>query len=64
MPNKVEFNKDYPSIKRSDEYYKTALDLIPAQTQTLAKGTGQNIKGVAPKYLKRGPDRQGPWPWP
>ena len=54
MPNKVEFNKDYPSIKRSDEYYKTALDLIPAQTQTLAKGTGQNIKGVAPKYLKRG----------
>ena len=54
MPNKVEFNKDYPSIKKSNEYYKVALDLIPAQTQTLAKGTGQNIKGVAPKYLKRG----------
>lgn len=54
MPNKVEFNKDYPSITKSDEYYKIALDLIPAQTQTLAKGTGQNIKGVAPKYLKRG----------
>jgi glutamate-1-semialdehyde aminotransferase len=54
MPNKVEFNKDYPSIKKSDEYYKIALDLIPAQTQTLAKGTGQNIKGVAPKYLLRG----------
>jgi len=54
MPNKVDFNKDYPSIKKSDEYYKVALDLIPAQTQTLAKGTGQNIKGVAPKYLKRG----------
>jgi glutamate-1-semialdehyde 2,1-aminomutase len=54
MPNKVEFNKDYPSIKKSDEYYKIALDLIPAQTQTLAKGTGQNIKGVAPKFLQKG----------
>ena len=54
MPNTVKFNKDYPSIKKSDEYYKIAIDLIPAQTQTLAKGTGQNIKGVAPKYLKRG----------
>lgn len=54
MPNKVEFNKDYPSITKSDEYYKVALELIPAQTQTLAKGTGQNIKGVAPKYLQRG----------
>lgn len=54
MPNKVEFNKDYPVITKSDEYYKIALELIPAQTQTLAKGPGQNIKGVAPKYLKRG----------
>lgn len=54
MPNKVEFNKDYPVITKSDEYYQIALDLIPAQTQTLAKGTGQNIKGVAPKYLQRG----------
>ena len=54
MPNHVEFNKDYPTITKSDEYYKIALDLIPAQTQTLAKGTGQNIKGIAPKYLQRG----------
>ncbi|MCZ7611223.1 MAG: aminotransferase class III-fold pyridoxal phosphate-dependent enzyme [Ignavibacterium sp.] len=54
MPNKVEFNNDYPEITKSDEYYKTALDLIPAQTQTLAKGTGQNIKGVAPKFLQKG----------
>jgi glutamate-1-semialdehyde aminotransferase len=54
MPNKVEFNKDYPTITKSDEYFKVALELIPAQTQTLAKGTGQNIKGVAPKYLQRG----------
>lgn len=54
MPNKVEFNNDYPEITKSDEYYKIALDLIPAQTQTLAKGTGQNIKGVAPKFLLKG----------
>ncbi len=54
MPNKVEFNNDYPIIAKSDEYYKIALELIPAQTQTLAKGPGQNIKGVAPKYLLRG----------
>ncbi len=54
MPNKVESNKNYPTITKSDEYYKIALELIPAQTQTLAKGTGQNIKGIAPKYLQRG----------
>lgn len=54
MANKIEFNENYPSIKKSDEYYKIALDLIPAQTQTLAKGTGQNIKGVAPKFLQKG----------
>lgn len=54
MPNKIEFNKDYPVISKSDEYYKKALELIPAVTQTLAKGPSQNIKGVAPKYLERG----------
>jgi len=54
MPNKVEFNKDFPTIKKSDEYYQIALGLIPAQTQTLAKGTTQNIKGVAPKFLQKG----------
>lgn len=54
MPNKVDFNADYPIIKKSDEYYQKALNLIPAVTQTLAKGPGQNIKGVAPKYLVKG----------
>lgn len=54
MPNKVESNKDYPIIKKSDEYYKVALDLIPCTTQTLAKGPQQNVKGVAPKYLQSG----------
>jgi glutamate-1-semialdehyde 2,1-aminomutase len=54
MPNKVESNKDYPVINKSDEYYKVALDFIPCTTQTLAKGPQQNVKGVAPKYLLRG----------
>jgi len=54
MPNKVELNKDYPSIKKSDELYQKALNLIPCTTQTLAKGPQQNVKGVAPKYLVKG----------
>jgi len=58
MPNKVDFNTDYPIIKKSDEYYQKALNLIPAVTQTLAKGPGQNIKGVAPKYLVKGKGSQ------
>ncbi len=54
MPNKVEFNANYPNISKSDEYYKKALKLIPSVTQTLAKGPSQNINGIAPKYLERG----------
>ena len=54
MPNKVEFNKDFPSIKKSDELYQKALNLIPSTTQTLAKGPQQNVKGIAPKYLIKG----------
>jgi glutamate-1-semialdehyde 2,1-aminomutase len=54
MPNKVEFNNEYPIISKSDEYYKVALELIPCTTQTLAKGPQQNVKGIAPKYLQRG----------
>ncbi len=54
MPNKVAFNDHYPVIDKSDELYKIALDLIPATTQTLAKGPQQNVKGIAPKYLEKG----------
>ncbi len=54
MPNKVEFNKNFPAIERSDELYKRALKLIPSVTQTLAKGPQQNVKGIAPKYLQKG----------
>lgn len=44
----------FPSITTSDEYYHRALTLIPCATQTLAKGPGQHVNGVAPKYLRRG----------
>ena len=54
MPNKITFNKDYPSIKKSDALYQKALNLIPCTTQTLAKGPQQNVKGIAPKYLLKG----------
>ena len=54
MPNKVAFNDNYPVIDKSDELYKIALDLIPATTQTLAKGPQQNVKGIAPKYREKG----------
>jgi glutamate-1-semialdehyde aminotransferase len=54
MPNTVKFNSDYPVIEESDKLYARALGLIPAVTQTLAKGPAQYIKGVAPKYLKKG----------
>ncbi|HAP34942.1 MAG TPA: aspartate aminotransferase family protein [Bacteroidetes bacterium] len=52
--NTVSFNEQYPTIEQSDELYSRALGLIPSVTQTLAKGPGQYIKGVAPKYLARG----------
>jgi glutamate-1-semialdehyde aminotransferase len=54
MPNKVTFNENYPVIDKSDELYAKALNLIPATTQTLAKGPRQNVKGIAPKYLVKG----------
>ncbi len=54
MPNKVELNKEFPSIRKSDELYNKAVNLIPSVTQTLAKGPQQNVNGIAPKYLQRG----------
>jgi len=52
--NGVHSNDHYPVIDQSDALYARALGLIPAATQTLAKGPGQYSKGVAPKYLIRG----------
>ncbi|HVT57001.1 MAG TPA: aminotransferase class III-fold pyridoxal phosphate-dependent enzyme [Thermoanaerobaculia bacterium] len=44
----------FPAIARSEALYARALGLIPAVTQTLAKGPGQYVRGVAPKYVARG----------
>lgn len=54
MPNKVELNKDFPEIKKSQELLSRSEGLIPAGTQTMAKGPTQWVKGVAPNYLQRG----------
>jgi glutamate-1-semialdehyde 2,1-aminomutase len=54
MPNKVEFNPQLPNIGESNALWQRAQGLIPAGTQTLAKGPTQFSNGVAPKYLRRG----------
>jgi glutamate-1-semialdehyde 2,1-aminomutase len=54
MPNIIRFNEQYPSITNSNALFERASGLIPAHTQTLAKGPGQYVNGVAPKYLVRG----------
>lgn len=54
MPNKISLTNNFPEIKKSNELYNRALGLIPSVTQTLAKGPGQWINGVAPKYLVKG----------
>ena len=54
MPNRVQSNPQLPCIERSDALWARAQGLIPAGTQTLAKGPTQFSRGVAPKYLARG----------
>ncbi|MGO9612564.1 MAG: aminotransferase class III-fold pyridoxal phosphate-dependent enzyme [Dissulfurispiraceae bacterium] len=54
MPNDMRLHQPLPIISKSNELYRRAVDLIPSVTQTLAKGPGQYVKGVAPKYLIRG----------
>ena len=44
----------YPDITRSNELWERAVGLIPHGSQTLAKGPGQWVRGVAPKYVQRG----------
>jgi len=60
MPNTVCFNADYPDITESDKLHTRATGLIPGYSQVIAKGPTQYVKGVAPKYLKRG---QGSHVW-
>jgi glutamate-1-semialdehyde aminotransferase len=47
-------NPDYPTILESNRLHARAAGLIPACTQTLAKGPGQYVNGVAPKFAVRG----------
>lgn len=54
MPNKVEFNSEYPKVTESQKLLERARGLIPAFTQTLGKGPTQHVQGVCPVYLKRG----------
>lgn len=54
MPNRVSFDSPLPEIARSEALFARARGLIPAGTQTLAKGPTQYVDGVAPKYLERG----------
>ena len=54
MTNTVSLDNDYPVIHASDDLFNRATGLIPAHSQTLAKGPTQYVNGVAPKYLVRG----------
>ena len=54
MPNRIALNQPWPNIAQSDALWSRAAGLIPAGTQTLAKGPGQYVRGVAPKYLVSG----------
>jgi glutamate-1-semialdehyde aminotransferase len=54
MPEVALIERRLPVTTRSDEWYERATGLIPGYTQTLAKGPGQYVAGVAPKYLQRG----------
>jgi glutamate-1-semialdehyde 2,1-aminomutase len=54
MPNRVALDQDFPDISGSQALWERAATLIPAGTQTLAKGPTQYVDGVAPKYLARG----------
>lgn len=54
MKNIVALNQNYPIIDQSKELLARAEKIIPASTQTLAKGPGQHVRGIAPHYLQRG----------
>jgi|TARA_Y100000031_G_C8231805_1_gene391268 glutamate-1-semialdehyde 2,1-aminomutase/spore coat polysaccharide biosynthesis protein SpsF len=54
----VEIKK--PIIKRSNEIYQRAKEIIPAGTQTFSKGVTQFVNGFAPKYIDHG---KGSYVW-
>lgn len=53
MPNGVKSNAEFPNITKSKELWERAKKRIPCVTQTLAKGPGQFVKGIAPVYVER-----------
>jgi glutamate-1-semialdehyde 2,1-aminomutase len=54
VANTVSRNAADPDITESERFLARATGLIPAWTQTLAKGPGQYVRGVAPTYLRKG----------
>lgn len=54
MANKISLDNNFPVIEKSNQLFNRALGLIPSVTQTLAKGPGQWVNGIAPKYLAKG----------
>ncbi len=54
MLNKIYFNSQFPIIDKSNDLYDRSEGLIPAHTQTMAKGPSQYVNGIAPKYIKKG----------
>ena len=54
MSDSVRLDRGFPDITVSDQIFERGRGLIPAYTQTLAKGPQQHVRGVAPKYLQRG----------
>jgi len=42
------------SIKKSDEWYERADQVIPGGAQTFSKGSNQHVRGVAPIFLAKG----------
>lgn len=54
MPNKIAMNANYPNIEISTSMLNRAEELIPSYSQTLAKSPQQNIRGIAPVYIKSG----------
>lgn len=51
---KIISENTFPDITESNKLFERSKGLIPGHTQTLAKGPTQWIKGIAPKYLKKG----------
>lgn len=54
MSESIRLDRGFPKIAASEELFGRCEGLVPSYTQTLAKGPQQHVRGVAPKYLRRG----------